>query len=102
MRLPRAGPLEPFDARVRMTLGRLISMIRRALAVGLCAATVADALAGCAQMQSCYPNMYAALQAREQLVHPTPPGQRITEPLSYQHYQAQRRALDDGGARRGH
>ncbi|HKJ07495.1 MAG TPA: hypothetical protein VKA76_00250 [Gammaproteobacteria bacterium] len=60
-------------------------MIRRALAVGLCAATVAGALAGCVQMKSCYPNRYAALQAREQLKHPAPPGQRITEPLGYQH-----------------
>lgn len=70
-------------------------MISRTLVAGLCTAMVVGPLAGCAQMAPYYPSMYAALQSREQLKHPPPPGQRVVEPLSYQQYQAERRGLID-------
>ena len=74
-------------------------MKRGVIAGGLCAAMAVGVLAGCAQMKRFYPNMYAALQAREQLRHPPPPGQRIETPLGYQQYQAQRRRLIEDSAR---
>ncbi|MEJ2645097.1 MAG: hypothetical protein P8180_09220 [Gammaproteobacteria bacterium] len=74
-------------------------MKRGIVTAGLWVAMAAGVLAGCAQMERFYPNMYAALQAREQLRHPPPPGQRIETPLGYRQYQTQRRRLFEDGAR---
>jgi hypothetical protein len=65
--------------------------MRAAIAIALCA--YLGLLAGCANSERYYGNVYEGLKTREAIVHPSVEQKPAEKSMSYQEYEAERKKL---------
>lgn len=65
--------------------------MRIVIAIALCAQL--GFLAGCANSERVYGNIYEGLKAREAIVHPSAEQKPAEQSMSYQKYEAERKKL---------
>lgn len=65
--------------------------MRTAIAIVLC--TPLGLVAGCANVERYYGNIYEGLRTKEAIVHPLAGQQPAQKPMSYQAYAAERKKL---------
>ncbi|MHB8921761.1 MAG: hypothetical protein ACYC3N_12165 [Halothiobacillus sp.] len=68
--------------------------MRAAIAIVLCAHL--GLLAGCANSERYYGNVYEGLKTREAIVHPLAEQKPAEKSMSYQEYEAERKKLLEG------
>lgn len=71
--------------------------MRTAIAVALCA--LPGLLAGCANSERVYGNIYEGLRTREAIVRPSAAQKPTEKSMSYQEYEAERKRLLEGNGK---
>ncbi|MFA5019033.1 MAG: hypothetical protein WC504_15890 [Methylobacter sp.] len=72
--------------------------MRAAIAIALCAHL--ELLAGCANSERYYGNVYEGLKTREAIVHPSVEQKPAEKSMSYQEYEAGRKKLLESNAKK--